>query len=44
MTLERVPHSFDQLSWEFVDVTDRGGALAIIWDRYMASVPFRVSS
>lgn len=43
MTLERLPHAFDQLSWEFVDVTDRGGALAILWDRYMASVPFSVS-
>ena len=44
MRLERLPHAFDQLSWEFVDVTDRGGALAILWDTYMASVPFRVSS
>jgi DUF2911 family protein len=44
MTLERLPHAFDQLSWEFVDVTDRGGALAIIWDTYMAAVPFRVSN
>jgi hypothetical protein len=44
MMLERLPHAFDQLSWEFVDVTDRGGALAILWDTYMASVPFRVTS
>ena len=44
MTLERLPHAFDQLSWDFVDVTDRGGALAIIWDTYMASVPFRVNN
>lgn len=42
MTLETLPHSFDQLSWELLDITDAGGRLAIIWDRQMASVPFTV--
>ena len=41
MVLEQLPHSFDQLSWEFLDVTDTTGVLAILWDHYLASVPFR---
>jgi hypothetical protein len=41
MKLEKLPHSFDQLSWQFLDMTDAGGALAVIWDNHMASVPFR---
>ena len=44
MKLETVPHSFDQLSWEFLDMTDAGGVLAIMWDKTMASVSFRVAS
>jgi hypothetical protein len=43
MRLETLPHSFDQLAWEFVDMTDRGGRLAIMWDRQMASVPFQIA-
>jgi hypothetical protein len=42
MTRERLSHSFDQLSWQFLDVTDAGGQLALVWDREMAYVPFRV--
>jgi hypothetical protein len=42
MTLEALPYSHDQLHWEFLDVTDAGGRLAIFWDRQMASVPFTV--
>lgn len=43
MKIERLPYSFDQLSWEFLDITDAGGRLAIFWDKQMASVPFTVS-
>lgn len=42
MELERLPHTFDQLSWEFLDMTDAGGRLAILWERTLASVPFQV--
>ena len=42
MRLERLPWSFDQLSWQFLDVSEEGGRLAILWDDRMASVPFRV--
>ena len=42
MTLEPLPYAFDQLSWQFVDITEQGGRLAILWDKQLASVPFRL--
>ncbi len=42
MKLETLPHSVEQLTWEFVDMTDAGGSLALVWDKTMASVPFTV--
>jgi hypothetical protein len=42
MKLETLPFSFDQLHWEFLDVSSAGGRLAIFWDMKMASVPFKV--
>ena len=42
MKLETLPHSAEQLSWEFVDMTDAGGSMAISWDKNYASVPFTV--
>jgi hypothetical protein len=44
MKLETLPHAFEQLSWEFVDLTATGGTMAIIWDKVMASVPFTAGS
>jgi hypothetical protein len=43
MTLEALPRSFDQLSWEFLDVIETGGRLALLWDRQLASVPFTIA-
>ena len=42
MKRETLAHSFDQLSWEFVDVSDTGGSLVVIWGNQMASAPFTV--
>lgn len=42
MKLETLPHSFEQLSWQFLDMTQNGGTIAVIWDKQMASVPFTV--
>lgn len=42
MTLATLPFSADQLTWEFVDMTDAGGKLAIMWDKTVATVPFKV--
>ena len=43
MTVETLPHSFDQLSWQFLDVTADGGTLALLWERTLASVRFTVA-
>ena len=42
MKLEAPPHAIEQLTWQFVDMSDAGGSLAIVWDKTMASVPFKV--
>ena len=42
MKLETLPHVIEELAWEFVDMTETGGTLAIAWDKTMASVPFKV--
>jgi Protein of unknown function (DUF2911) len=40
MKLETLPHSIEELSWQFVDMTPNGGTIAIMWDKTMASVAF----
>jgi len=42
MTLATLPVAVDQLTWNFVDMTDAGGKLAIMWDKTLATVPFTV--
>ena len=43
MELETLPVAFEQLSWQFLDMTASGGRLALIWDAKMASVAFTVA-
>ena len=42
MTLTTLPYSVDQLTWAFLDMTDAGGRLALMWDTQMAVVPFTI--
>ncbi|HZR26118.1 MAG TPA: DUF2911 domain-containing protein [Vicinamibacterales bacterium] len=42
MTLETPRHSFEQLSWQFVDMTPSGGTIALLWDKNVATVPFKI--
>jgi DUF2911 family protein len=44
MKLETLPHSIEQLTWAFLDVTNKGGAIAIMWDKTLASVPFAIGN
>lgn len=44
MKLETLPHAREQLSWEFVDMTATGGAIALAWDKTQAIVPFTFGS
>jgi len=34
--------SFEQLTWEFTDMSDAGGKITLMWDKDLASVPFTV--
>ena len=42
MTLGKLPVSFDQLTWTFVDMKGDSGRIAIMWDNVIASAPFSV--
>jgi DUF2911 family protein len=44
MKLETPAHRFEQLSWQFVDMTDSGGTMALLWDKNVATVPFKIGS
>ena len=43
MTRTKLPYSFDQLAWEFLNVNATGGRLAMIWDTQMAWAPFTIA-
>lgn len=40
MTLGALPFAVDQLTWSFVDMSDAGGKIAIMWDKVVATTPF----
>jgi Protein of unknown function (DUF2911) len=40
MKLETLPHSHEQLTWEFLDMTPAGGTIGLVWDKTLALVPF----
>ncbi len=42
MTLAVLPFSAEQLTWAFTDMSEAGGRISIMWDKTMASAPFRV--
>jgi len=42
MKLETMAHSFEELSWQFLDVTDTSATLSIAWDKVLASVPMTI--
>ena len=44
MTLSTLPFAVDQLTWSFLDMSDAGGRIAIMWDTMMAAVPFAVGT
>jgi len=42
MTVSALPFAVEQLTWDFVDMTNAGGKIAIMWDKAMATVPFTI--
>ena len=44
MKLTTLPFSTEELTWEFLDMSDNGGTIALRWDRMMATVPFTIGT
>src|SRR5215471_20656895 len=44
MALGTLPFSVEQLTWDFTDMSDAGGKMTIMWDKAVASVPFKIGS
>lgn len=44
MKLDTLPFSMDQFTIAFIDMTSVDGKLAMMWDKTMATVPFKVGS
>ena len=42
MKLDTLPVAFEQLSWQFANVSDAAGTMVLTWDKVMASVPFTI--
>ena len=42
MKLTTLPYSTEELLWEFLDMSENGGTIALRWDRMMATVPFTI--
>ena len=42
MTVSDVEFSIDQFTISFLDVTEEGGTLAMVWEHTMATIPFTV--
>jgi Protein of unknown function (DUF2911) len=40
MALSALPNTVEELTWNFVDMNDKGGKLAIMWEKTMATVAF----
>ena len=44
MAVATLPFAVEQLTWAFTDMTEAGGKITIMWDKAVASVPFKVGS
>ena len=44
MKVETLPFSMDQFTIAFIDMTSDGGKLAMMWDKTMATVPFKAGN
>jgi hypothetical protein len=41
MKVEALPFAVEQLTWSFIDMTNDGGRLALMWGKTMATAPFK---
>jgi hypothetical protein len=42
MSVARTPWVTEELTWEFLDMSEKGGTMALRWDNVMATVAFTV--
>jgi hypothetical protein len=42
MKVDTLAFAVEELTWQFIDMNNDGGRIAIMWDKSMASVPFKV--
>lgn len=42
MKVDTLPFTVEELTWQFIDMNNDGGRIAILWDKSMASVPFKI--
>jgi len=43
MKVDTLPYKVEELTWQFIDMSQDSGRIAIMWDKTMASVPFTVA-
>jgi len=43
MKVDTLPFDVDELTWTFVDMTNDGGKIALIWGKSMASTAFKAA-
>ena len=44
MKVDTLPFAVDELTWSFVDMTNDGGRIALMWGKTMASAPFKANA
>ena len=44
MKLDTLPFDVDQLTWTFLDMTNDGGRIALMWGTTLASTPFTAAA
>jgi hypothetical protein len=42
MKVDTLPFTVEELTWQFIDMNEDGGRIAIMWDKSMGSVPFKI--
>lgn len=42
MKVDKLPYAFEEMSWQFLDMTNDGGKIALLWDKVLATVEFKV--
>lgn len=42
MKVDTLPFTVEELTWQFIDMTNDGGRIAILWNKSIGSVPFKI--